>query len=118
MKTSAVLLVTALVNQTTLATTIQCRAQSASVIASLKSESDIEYGMEALNLAQRAALIMCERKRLLRNAVTEKTIELKNTTATEVSEKEQEEKSRSGFLGLTFDKAKRNDGHKRLQKKH
>ncbi len=118
MKASAVLLVTTLVSQTALATTIQCRAESANVIAGLKSDSAIEFGTEALKLAQRAALIMCERQHFLHDSVTDKTIEMENATATEVSEKEQKEKSRSGFLGLSFDKAKRNDGHKRLQKKH
>jgi len=117
-KAPAVLLLTALVNQTAFATTIQCRAESANIVAGLKSESLIHYGNEALKLAQRAALLMCERKHSLHNETKEKTIETDNAAATQSSGKEQKEESRSSLLGIFFDKARRTDGHKRLQKKH
>ena len=102
-----------------LADTIQCRAESASVIAELKSESPERIESNTLELARQAALMMCERK-----LGYEATIETKNEGNSKtamnkltVEGQAQEEKRRS-FLGLSFEKSERNKGHRRLQKRN
>jgi len=102
-----------------LADTIQCRAESASVIAELKSESSERIESNTLELARQAALMMCERK-LGYEATIEKKNEGNSKTAMNkltVEGQAQEEKRRS-FLGLSFEKPERNKGHRRLQKRN
>ena len=91
------------------ATTIECRAESANIIANLKSSSSTSYSTEALELARRAATIMCSRQ--LDDAKKQ------TATAETTSNQTESEKDSKGFLGLTFGKKERNDGHRRLQKK-
>ena len=102
-----------------LADTIQCRAESASVIAELKSESSERIESNTLELARQAALMMCERK-LGYEATIEKKNEGNSKTVMNkltVEGQPQEEKRRS-FLGLSFEKSERNKGHRRLQKRN
>ena len=102
-----------------LADTIQCRAESASVIAELKSESSERIESNTLELARQAALMMCERK-LGYEATIEKKNEGNSKTAMNkltVEGQAQEEKRRS-FLGLSFEESERNKGHRRLQKRN
>ena len=102
-----------------LADTIQCRAESASVIAELKSESPERIESNTLELARQAALMMCERK-LGYEATVEKKIEGNPKTVVNkltVEGQPQEEGERRSFLGLSFEKSERNKGHRRLQKR-
>ena len=103
-----------------LADTIQCRAESASVIAELKSESPERIESNTLELARQAALMMCERK-LGYEATIKKKNEGNPKTATNklrMKRQPQEEEKRRSFLGLSFEKSERNNGHRRLQKRN
>ena len=103
-----------------LADTIQCRAESASVIAGLKSKSSERIEPKALALARRAALMMCERKLGYKTTVVKKNKGNPETAVSRLTEEvePQEEEKRRSFLGLTFDKPERNKGHRRLQKRN
>ena len=103
-----------------LAETIQCRAESASVIAGLKSKSSERIEPKALALARRAALMMCERKLGYKTTVVKKNKGNPETAVSRLTEEvePQEEEKRRSFLGLTFDKPERNKGHRRLQKRN
>ena len=103
-----------------LAETIQCRAESASIIAGLKSESSERIEPKTLALARRAALMMCERKLGYKTTVVKKNKENPETAVNKLTvevEPKEEEKRRS-FLGLSFEKSERNKGHRRLQKRN
>ena len=115
-----ILLMTIYLASPALAETIQCRAESASIIAGLKSESSERIEPKALALARRAALMMCERKLDYKTTVGEKN---KGNPETEVNKltvevEPQEEEKRRSFLGLSFEKSERNKGHHRLQKRN
>ena len=103
-----------------LADTIQCRAESASVIAELKSKSPEKIESNTLELARQAALMMCERKLGYEATIEKKNEGNRKTTVNKLTveaEPEEEEKRRS-FLGLSFEKPERNKGHRRLQKRN
>ena len=103
-----------------LAETIQCRAESASVIAGLKSESSERIEPKALALARRAALRMCERKLGYKTTVVKKNKGNPETAVSKLTDEVEplEEEKRRSFLGLTFDEPERNKGHRRLQKRN
>ena len=115
-----IFLLTLSLTSSTLADTIQCRAESASVIAELKSQSPERIESSTLEMARQAALMMCERK-LGYKATLEKKNEGNPETAVNkltVEVEPQEEEKRRSFLGLSFEKPERNKGHRRLQKRN
>ena len=113
-KIPAILLMSISLSAPALAETIQCRAESANIIAGLKSESSEQIESEALVLARRAALIMCERK--LNVDLRTANRDEENSETVDASESAKEK--RRGFLGLSFEKTERNEGHRRLQKRN
>mgnify|MGYP001472386171 CR=1 FL=1 len=102
------------------ADTIQCRAESASVIAELKSKSPGKIESNTLELARRAALMMCERKLGYEATIRKKNEGNPETVVNKLTAevKPQEEEKRRSFLGLSFEKSERNKGHQRLQKRN
>ena len=102
-----------------LADTIQCRAESASVIAELKSESPERIESNTLELARQAALMMCERKLGYEATIEKKNEGNRKTTVNKLTvEGQAQEEKRRSFLGLSFEKPERNKGHRRLQKRN
>ena len=118
-KIPAILLMSISLAAPALAETIQCRAESANIIAGLKSESSEQIESEALVLARRAALIMCERKLNVDLRTANRDEENSETGIAEtVDTIESPKEKRRGFLGLSLEKTERNEGHRRLQKRN